>query len=83
MTICGMAPLLAETWSQASTVARVISVVFGPPDLTTLALPDLPALYVLLVEWDWRGRNAMEPMCVAQAAYGQSLHRPPESGSVT
>ena len=51
-TILGMAPLLAETSTQAQTLKPlVISVVFGLLTSTTLVLLVLPALYAILAEW--------------------------------
>jgi len=50
-TILGMAPLLAETSTQAQTLKPlVISVVFGLLTSTTLVLLVLPALYAILAE---------------------------------
>jgi multidrug efflux pump subunit AcrB len=48
-TIAGLAPLLAETSSQADAIKPlVISVVFGLLSATLLVLLVIPALYVLL-----------------------------------
>jgi Cu/Ag efflux pump CusA len=47
-----MAPLLAETSTQAQTLKPlVISVVSGLLTSTTLVLLVLPALYAILAEW--------------------------------
>lgn len=53
-TIAGLAPLLAETSSQADAIKPlVISVVFGLLSATLLVLLVIPALYVLFDDWGW------------------------------
>ncbi|MGM0593348.1 MAG: efflux RND transporter permease subunit [Pseudomonadota bacterium] len=55
-TIAGLAPLLAETSTQAAAIKPlVISVVFGLLTATVLVLVVIPALYVLLDELGWTG----------------------------
>src|SRR6056297_331295 len=51
-TIAGLAPLLAETSTQADAIKPlVISVVFGLLSATVLVLLVIPALYVLFDDW--------------------------------
>jgi len=51
-TIAGLAPLLAETSTQAAAIKPlVISVVFGLLSATVLVLLVIPALYVLFDDW--------------------------------
>ncbi|WP_300272472.1 efflux RND transporter permease subunit [Halomonas sp.] len=53
-TIAGLAPLLAETSSQADAIKPlVIAVVFGLLSATLLVLLVIPALYVLFDDWGW------------------------------
>ncbi|MDF1613870.1 efflux RND transporter permease subunit [Desulfurivibrio dismutans] len=53
-TIAGLAPLLAETSTQADAIKPlVISVVFGLLSATVLVLLVIPALYVLFDDWGW------------------------------
>ena len=53
-TIAGLAPLLAETSTQADAIKPlVISVVFGLLGATVLVLLVIPALYVLFDDWGW------------------------------
>lgn len=55
-TIAGLAPLLAETSSQADAIKPlVISVVFGLLSATVLVMLVIPALYVLFDDWGWTG----------------------------
>ncbi|MBB3190344.1 efflux RND transporter permease subunit [Halomonas cerina] len=53
-TIAGLAPLLAETSTQADAIKPlVIAVVFGLLSATVLVLLVIPALYVLFDDWGW------------------------------
>lgn len=53
-TIAGLAPLLAETSTQADAIKPlVIAVVFGLLSATLLVLLVIPALYVLFDDWGW------------------------------
>ncbi len=63
MTTSAWRPYLPRPGPRQALKHPGVSVVFGSTDLTTLALPNLPALYVILAEWDWRERNAIEPTC--------------------
>ena len=57
-TIAGLAPLLAETSSQADAIKPlVIAVVFGLLSSTLLVLLVIPALYVLFDDWGWTRRS--------------------------
>lgn len=61
MTIAGLAPLLAETSSQANAIKPlVIAVVFGLLNATLLVLLVIPALYVLFDDWGWTRRAPAE-----------------------
>ncbi|SFU51861.1 efflux RND transporter permease subunit [Halomonas korlensis] len=60
-TIAGLAPLLAETSSQADAIKPlVIAVVFGLLSATLLVLLVIPALYVLFDDWGWTHRAPAE-----------------------
>ncbi|PRY73093.1 efflux RND transporter permease subunit [Halomonas ventosae] len=60
-TIAGLAPLLAETSSQADAIKPlVIAVVFGLLSATLLVLLVIPALYVLFDDWGWTRRAPAE-----------------------
>ena len=53
-TIAGLAPLLAETSTQADAIKPlVIAVVFGLISATVLVLLVIPPLYVLFDDWGW------------------------------
>ncbi|QFY90464.1 efflux RND transporter permease subunit [Magnetovirga frankeli] len=57
-TILGLAPLLAESSTQAAAIKPlVISVVFGLLVATVLVLIALPALYVLMDDWGWTNQK--------------------------
>ena len=60
-TIAGLAPLLAETSTQADAIKPlVIAVVFGLLSATLLVLLVIPALYVLLDDWGWTRGGASQ-----------------------
>ncbi|MDR5902837.1 efflux RND transporter permease subunit [Halomonas icarae] len=60
-TIAGLAPLLAETSTQADAIKPlVIAVVFGLLSATLLVLLVIPALYVLLDDWGWTRGGARQ-----------------------
>jgi len=60
-TIAGLAPLLAETSTQADAIKPlVISVVFGLLSATVLVLLVIPALYVLFDDWGLTRRDDLE-----------------------
>ncbi|SDN92846.1 Multidrug efflux pump subunit AcrB [Halomonas shengliensis] len=61
-TIAGLAPLLAETSSQADAIKPlVIAVVFGLLSATLLVLLVIPALYVLFDDWGWTTHPEIPP----------------------
>ena len=60
-TIAGLLPLLAETSTQAmAVIPLVISVVFGLLVSTILILLALPALYVILEDFEWAKTPVIE-----------------------